>query len=623
MKDIGNFLVSTVLIGAVLGLGIWRLDFDRSAPAVNELQRAKMADCVPTTELAAGTKLSVAPGTARSSSTAPTPGAAALAGAPGNAPAFTLAFVSTTAIKLDGTAAAGTSADPLRLRKPDGGFELQPDAARQRALQLRSNGVAFDVAAADASEMRFGPIEDAIYEVVLDQPKAITGATGGKGTLAAGAHGRVTVHGAMAVQTLQPLRVKADTGNAPAVLHPIRVSGQPGLSDIAVEINQPGLRVDDGSVKLTACAWLANSNKWQQAGVSSTRGGDAGNAKLLIALPPGAFPVSGEWHHPVSVAVLSSDGRYAAVGSFTAVSRPWAAAAATLIVVVLLASLMALRGKQLSTDAAGNSPWFSGLFIGADGDPSLSLWQTFVWTVITVWGLLYVFIVAGSLLTLTPEMMGLLSIAGTGSVLARWIASSSGSTSRMPASAGVAAAGGLGGLGQTPAPPRQHLFWQMLSSNGSFDLLKLQLFIFTMLIAMYVVGRIADAAAFPTLDINTLLLMGVSQGVYITGKAAGAGTVARAQALKAQFDVGAEQMANMGGAMALREADKVQVEDDIAKQATAPGGVVNPALVKRKADLAAELDELKRQQTAAKLRQEALKLEFEKAVAEIGLVIKP
>lgn len=595
MKDTGNFLVSTVLIGAVLGLGIWRLDFDRRAPDVTVQQRAALARCVPPIELAAGAKLSVAPGPAASAS------------APGGAPALTLAFVSATAIKLDGTAAAGSTGDPLRLRKSDGGFELLPDAARQHALQLRSNGVTFDVAAIDAQDMRFGPTDDATYEVVLDQPKDIVTAADSKRTLAAGARGQAVLRGAIAVQTLQPLRVTPDTGKAPAVLHPIRVSGQPGLSDIAVEINQPGLRVDDGSVKLLACAWLANSKVWQAAGVASTRAGDGGSAKLLIALPPGAFPVGGDWHHPVSVAVASSDGRYAAVGSFTAVSRPWAAATATVIAVALLASLMLLRGRQLTTDVAGGRPWFSGLFIGTDGDPSLSLWQTFVWTVVTVWGLLYVFIVAGSLLTLTPEMMGLLGIAGTGSVLARWIATSSGSTSRTPASPGV------------PAPPRQHLFWQMLSSNGSFDLLKLQLFIFTMLIAMYVVGRIADAAAFPTLDLNTLLLMGVSQGVYITGKAVGAGSVARAQALKAQFEVGAEQMVNLRGAIALREADKKQVDTDIANG----GATVVPELTKRQSVLADEIADLTRQIAAAQARQDTLKLDFDKAVAELGLVVKP
>ena len=47
----------------------------------------------------------------------------------------------------------------------------------------------------------------------------------------------------------------------------------------------------------------------------------------------------------------------------------------------------------------------------------------FFWTVITVWGLAYVFTVTGTLLSLTAEMLTLLGIAGTGSVLARLIAS--------------------------------------------------------------------------------------------------------------------------------------------------------------------------------------------------------
>ena len=231
---------------------------------------------------------------------------------------------------------------------------------------------------------------------------------------------------------------------------------------------------------------------------------------------------------------------------------------------------------------------------------------------VTVWGLLYVFIVAGSLLTLTltPEMMGLLGIAGTGSVLARWIASSSGSTSRHVTSTSMPV--------QT-TPPRQHLFWQMLSSNGSFDLLKLQLFVFTTLIAMYVVGRIADAAAFPSLDVNTLLLMGVSQGVYITGKAVGAGSVARAQTMKAQLDAGAEQIANMRGAIKLRQAEVAQIDEAAAQQGAAPAG---PELTRHQL-LVDEVAQMTRQLDGINQRQDILKLDFEKAVADLGLVVKP
>ena len=602
MKDTGNFLVSTALLCVVLGLGIWRLDFDRSAPAVTEEQRAALARCVPAIELPAAAKLTLAPASATSSAAGPAKQAAPTA--------MMLQFVSTTQVKLAGTGADGTAGNPLRLRRSDGGFELQPAAGVQQALKLRSNVVSYDLSTVESTDLRFGPTDDATYEVRLDQPKDITVAADGTRTLAAGVRGQAFVRSAMAVQTLQPLRVAPDTRSAPMVLHPIRVSGQPGLSDIAVEINQPGLRFDDGSVRIWACAWLAGTGSWNVAGVSSTRAGDAGNAKLLVALPPGAFPVGGDWHHPVSVAVVSSDGRYAAVGAFTAVSRPWAAVAATVITLSLLGSLMLLRGRQLAVDFTGARPWFSGLFIGIDGDPSLSLWQTFVWTVVTVWGLLYVFIVAGSLLMLTPEMMGLLGIAGTGSVLARWIATSSGSTSRQvsPTSTPV-----------LPAPPRPHMFWQMLSSNGSFDLLKLQLFVFTTLIATYVVGRIADAAAFPTLDVNTLLLMGVSQGVYITGKAVGAGSVARAQTMKAQLDAGAEQIANLRGAIKLRQAEVEQIDEAAAKQGAVPAG---PKLVRRQL-LGDEIAQMTRQLDGLNQRQDILKLDFEKAVADLGLVVKP
>ena len=166
----------------------------------------------------------------------------------------------------------------------------------------------------------------------------------------------------------------------------------------------------------------------------------------------------------------------------------------------------------------GGRQWFSGLFVGTDGQPSLSLFQIFIWTVVTVWGLLYVFVVTGNLLGLTQEMMWLLGIAGTGSVLSRWISS--------PRSDEDA-----------HADAQKLEFWQILSTDGRFDLLKLQLFVFTLTIAVYLVWRIADTGAFPALDTNTLLLLGVSQGVYIGGKLAGTTTLNQAQTLKLDLDL--------------------------------------------------------------------------------------
>src|SRR5215204_6115159 len=184
-------------------------------------------------------------------------------------------------------------------------------------------------------------------------------------------------------------------------------------------------------------------------------------------------------------------------------------------------------GTWLSRSWNTSSEWIAGLFIGPDKDPSLSLFQIFFWTVITVWGLAYVYVVTGSLLSMTQSMMWLLGIAGTGSVIARWISSgtSGGSTSQPPGGSIAIVAAPAG------ARPKPLAFWQLLSTAGQFDLLKLQLFVFTLLIGAYVAWRIADTGAFPELDTNTLLLLGVSQGVYIGGKIASTTALSRAQAL--------------------------------------------------------------------------------------------
>src|SRR6185503_514637 len=124
------------------------------------------------------------------------------------------------------------------------------------------------------------------------------------------------------------------------------------------------------------------------------------------------------------------------------------------------------------------------------------------------------------MLSLTTEMMTLLGIAGTGSVLSRWVSSSGADGAAQPAA-------------PKPGEERESIsLWEILSTDGRFDLLKLQLLVFTLTIAVYVVWRIADTAAFPVLDVNTLLLLGVSQGVYIGGKLAGTTALSRAQQLK-------------------------------------------------------------------------------------------
>lgn len=260
-----------------------------------------------------------------------------------------------------------------------------------------------------------------------------------------------------------------------------------------------------------------------------------------------------------------------------------------MLTLIVFAWLLQLRYKQCYAPNQRKfhlANWSAGLFIGEDNAPSLSLFQVFLWTVITVWGVLYVFIVAGSLLSLTPEMMGLLGIAGVGSVAARLIAASgsppqlAGSPAPVPSSGNDAKA----------------LVSEMLSTNDKLDLMKLQLFVFTLVIAVYVVARIADTAAFPALDANTLLLLGVSQGVYIGGKLAGTTPLSRAHALKVELDV-------------RNDALKTLKEKQTALGAPPAGS-----------PQAAQLGSINKEIAETEKRIEELKAALDRAKRELGLV---
>jgi hypothetical protein len=199
-----------------------------------------------------------------------------------------------------------------------------------------------------------------------------------------------------------------------------------------------------------------------------------------------------------------------------------------------------MRRQQLGRSKAQRwRDWSAGLFIGPDGQPSLALFQIFFWTTITVWGLAYVFIVTGSLLALTPGMLVLLGIAGAGTVAARFV-------SRPEAGSAPSTS--------ATAQPANVDFSALLSTNGQFDLLKLQLLLFTVMIGLYVTWRIVDTGAFPELDANTLLLMGVSQGVYLGGKVASTTPLARAQALKIEIEAKKASVASL-------ESEKKAIED--------------------------------------------------------------
>ena len=351
---------------------------------------------------------------------------------------------------------------------------------------------------------------------------------------------------------------------APLLLHntqillPVRAFGEKGPNALAIETRQQGLEAKN----LTACA--VSQGIPYSVGVSDVATTSEDKKNIIFNVPSNVLPDLSLWPTPVTLAVATTDGSYIAHGSFVVFGRAIAALIATVLTGLLFWALLHVRHMATVPDEKARkqdwSNFFAGLFITeGDNDPSLSLFQVFFWTVITIWGFLYTFAVTGSLLQMTPQMMVLLGIAGTGSVLARWIAvSRGGSTSQ-------AAQPGDGAAKQDGALIKPVDFWRILDTNGQFDMLKLQLLLFTLLIGVYVICRIADAASFPVLDPNTLLLLGVSQGIYIGGKLGGTTPLARAQAIMLELGLATEATTKLPD-----EIKKAETERDALKEEIKP-----------------------------------------------------
>jgi hypothetical protein len=124
---------------------------------------------------------------------------------------------------------------------------------------------------------------------------------------------------------------------------------------------------------------------------------------------------------------------------------------------------------------------------------SLALFQIAAWTLLVLVGMFYVMFMSGNLLNVSEEMLVLLGLAGLGTVTARLI-------------------------DRAPDKGDKKGFASMFFVGDKPDLTRLQMFLFTVLIWIYVAWRIVSDQAFPSLGANVLLLMGISSGVYVAAK---------------------------------------------------------------------------------------------------------
>ena len=179
-----------------------------------------------------------------------------------------------------------------------------------------------------------------------------------------------------------------------------------------------------------------------------------------------------------------------------------AIAAAVLVAALLGVVYLALWAVARRRQPASHRRWGGSLLwliTGADGYASLSQFQIILWTVTVAASAVYVMTLSGNLLELTSGVLILLGIASGAALIARV-------PSKLDTMRGKRA-----GLVEA--------HWSdVVVVDGTLDVTRVQMLIFTLVSAAFVVLKVVVGYRIPVIPDNFLLLMGISNGVYLTGR---------------------------------------------------------------------------------------------------------
>jgi hypothetical protein len=176
------------------------------------------------------------------------------------------------------------------------------------------------------------------------------------------------------------------------------------------------------------------------------------------------------------------------------------------LVVVVVAILVLVALYRISRKRKRDT-WSTVLWVIStpDGQASLSQFQIVIWTVVVGMSAIYVMTLSGNLISIGAGTLTLLGIAGGAALVIRIPGSGQPGGSSIPA-------------GGTPAVPR----WSDLiipdRQANEVDVTRLQMLAFTLIAAGFVMIKVVVDYEIPTIPTNFLILMGISNGVYMTGR---------------------------------------------------------------------------------------------------------
>jgi hypothetical protein len=153
------------------------------------------------------------------------------------------------------------------------------------------------------------------------------------------------------------------------------------------------------------------------------------------------------------------------------------------------------------------SEWNGLLWIisTSDGQASLSQLQIVLWTLVVGMSAIYVMTLSGNLISISVGTLILLGIAGGAALVARIPG-----TGRPSGTSGRVA-------GEQPIPHWSDLIIPDRQAN-EIDVTRLQMLAFTLITAGFVLIKVIVDFEIPEIPSNFLILMGISNGVYMTGR---------------------------------------------------------------------------------------------------------
>ncbi|HEY8289577.1 MAG TPA: hypothetical protein VIG49_09925, partial [Acetobacteraceae bacterium] len=207
------------------------------------------------------------------------------------------------------------------------------------------------------------------------------------------------------------------------------------------------------------------------------------------------------------VEVTTGDGAVARVSlpvGVTSVSYAW-----VLVAVVLAGFWVAVAYAVRDRNVPGRQLVLR-LIATRDGYASLSQFQIMLWAIVVGLSAVYVMVLSGNLISITPGTLTLLGIASVAALLGR-----------IPATNQPGSGGQTDGAVAT-APELRVPRWSDLVVadvvSREIDVTRVQMLIFTLISAAFVTLKVVVSYEIPTIPDTFLLLMGISNGVYVTGR---------------------------------------------------------------------------------------------------------